>query len=164
MGTGFGPSLPLARSDEDGFYAMHKTVSLEISEDFKTLLMTNPGERVMDSRFGVGIRRYLFEQNLQQTWSDIDARIRSQVKTYLPAIRINSIDFNSADNTEGAHENFLGIKIDFTIIALKIRNTFDIVRSETGGVSIKGLSGTGAPTAAPVTPGSVTGGPVPYIP
>tara|TARA_R110002110_G_scaffold80549_1_gene209738 strand:+ start:203 stop:670 length:468 start_codon:yes stop_codon:yes gene_type:complete len=136
MGTGFGPILPLVRSDEDGHYALHKAAAAEIKEDFKTLLMTNPGERVMDSRFGVGIRRYLFEQNVQQTWSDIDARIRSQAKAYLPAIRINSIDFAAADNTEGAHENYLGIKIDFTIIPLKIRNTFNISRSESGGVSL----------------------------
>lgn len=154
MSTGIGPILPLSRSDEDGFYTMHKAVAPEVSEDFKTLLLTNPGERVMDSRFGVGIRRYLFEQNLPQTWSDIDARIRSQVKTYIPAIRINSVDFNSADNLEGAHENFLGIRIDFTIVPLKIRNTFDIVRSATGGVSVKELSATGFP-GSPATVSSL---------
>ena len=149
MAIGIGPRLPLSRSDEDGFYRMHKAVAAEISEDFKTLLLTNPGERVMDSRFGVGIKRYIFEQNLPQTWSDIDARIRSQAKTYIPAIRINNIDFNSADNFEGAHENFLGIKIDFTIVPLKIRNTFDITRSDTGGVSLKTLDDTGRSTVDP---------------
>jgi len=136
MSIGFGPSLPLMRSDDDGFYAMHKVVAAEIKEDFKTLLKTNPGERVMDSNFGIGIRRYLFEQNVQQTWADIDARVRSQVKTYLPAIRINSLEFIAADNTEGVHENHLGIRIDFTIVPLKIRETFDIPRASTGGTSI----------------------------
>jgi hypothetical protein len=40
MATGFGPSLPLTRSDEDGHYSLHKTVAAEIKEDFKTLLKT----------------------------------------------------------------------------------------------------------------------------
>ena len=132
MATGFGPSLPLTRSDEDGHYSLHKTVAAEIKEDFKTLLKTNPGERVMDANFGIGIRRFLFEPNLEQTWANIDSRIRSQVKTYIPAIRINSIKFISSDNFEGVHDNNLGIRIDFTIVPLKIRNTFDIPRADSG--------------------------------
>ena len=121
MGSGWGPKLPLLADDEDGVYALHKKVSDEVQENFKTLLLTNPGERVMDSNFGVGIRRYLFEQNVQPTWGDINERIRSQTKTYLPAIRINKIDFITAENTRDVDDNYLGLRIDFTIVPLKVR-------------------------------------------
>ena len=126
MGSGWGPKLPLLADDEDGVYALHKKVSDEVQENFKTLLLTNPGERVMDSNFGVGIRRYLFEQNVQPTWGDINERIRSQTKTYLPAIRINKIDFITAENTRDVDDNYLGLRIDFTIVPLKVRSLFEL--------------------------------------
>ena len=129
MAIGFGPVLPLRTSDEDGAYALHKKVADEVKENFKTLLLTNPGERIMDSNFGVGVRRYLFEQNVQQTWGDIDTRVRSQAKTYIPAIRINNIKFITSENNRDVGDNYLGIRIDFTIVPLKVRTTFDIPRS-----------------------------------
>jgi phage baseplate assembly protein W len=130
MAIGFGPVLPLRANDEDGAFALHKGVADEVKENFKTLLKTNPGERIMDSNFGIGIRRYLFEQNVQQTHADIDNRIRSQTKTYIPAIRINSIKFITPENNRDVGDNYLGIRIDFTIVPLKVRVTFDIPRSD----------------------------------
>ncbi len=135
MPSGYCAELPLIRTTEDGYYKLTKTVASEIKQNFKILLLTMPGERVMDSNFGVGIQRYLFEQNVQSTWADIDARIRSQTKTYIPAIRINNIKFITTENTRGVNENYLGLRIDFTIVPLKIRSTFEIPRSD-GGISI----------------------------
>ena len=135
MASGYGPKLPLMADDEDGAYSLHKKVSDEVQENFKTLLLTNPGERVMDSNFGVGIQRYLFEQNVQPTWADINERIRSQTKTYLPAIRINKIDFITAENTRDVNDNYLGLRIDFTIVPLKVRSLFELP-SDGGSISI----------------------------
>ena len=132
---GLGPKLPLRVDIEDGPYRMYKTLIEMVSQNLKILVLTSPGERVMDSNFGVGIQRYLFEQNVQSTWADIDARIRSQTKTYIPAIRINNIKFITTENTRGVNENYLGLRIDFTIVPLKIRSTFEIPRSD-GGISI----------------------------
>ena len=135
MPSGYCAKLPITRTPEDGHFELTKTVASEIKQNFKILLLTMPGERVMDSNFGVGIQRYLFEQNVQSTWADIDARIRSQTKTYIPAIRINNIKFITTENTRGVNENYLGLRIDFTIVPLKIRSTFEIPRSD-GGISI----------------------------
>ena len=44
--------------------ALTKTMMEVIKQNFKNLVLTNPGERVMLTDFGVGIRRFLFEMNL----------------------------------------------------------------------------------------------------
>ena len=128
MPSGYCAKLPITRTTEDGHFELTKTVASEIKQNFKILLMTNAGERIMDSRFGIGIRRYLFEPNVQSTWADIDSRIRSQTKTYIPAIRINKIDFVTPANTRNVDENYLGLRIDFTIKDLSIRSIFEIPR------------------------------------
>ena len=126
MPVGIGPLLPLTDSQEDGKFAAAKTINQEIKQNFKNLLLTNPGERIWDTNFGIGIKRYLFEQQAQQTYGDIDSRIRSQAKRYMSSIRINKIDFISALNTQDVDENVLGIKIDFTILVSNSRNIFNI--------------------------------------
>ena len=129
MSSGFMVELPLSRSDEDGHYSVLKTITKAIVQDFRTLVLTNPGERVMDANFGVGMRRFLFEQNNEQTLSSIESRIRSQAKTYIPAIRINSINFVRTENSPAVDPNYVGVKIDFTIEPLKARQVLDILVS-----------------------------------
>ena len=38
----------------------------------------------MDTRFGVGIKRFLFEQSTEQLYSNVRSIIESQVRTYMP--------------------------------------------------------------------------------
>tara|TARA_R100001509_G_C4843755_1_gene207541 strand:- start:419 stop:895 length:477 start_codon:yes stop_codon:yes gene_type:complete len=132
MPTGIGPALPLTRTDSDGNYGLVKSMVHEVRQNFKTLLLTNPGERVMDANFGVGLPRFLFEQNLPSTWSNIESRIQSQAKTYIPSIRINSIRFVTNENSSGIDPQLLGIKIDFTIVPLKARQIFNIPQENSG--------------------------------
>ena len=75
------------------------------------LVLTDPGERVMEPDFGVGIRQYLFQNFTQSTYSEIDTRIREQVRKYIHAIRIGSINFSSAD----PDNNRLQFAISFSI-------------------------------------------------
>ena len=56
MPSGWGPSLPITRSDEDGF-KLTKEIKEQIKQNFKMLLLTIPGERTWDINFGV----YLFK-------------------------------------------------------------------------------------------------------
>ena len=58
--AGISPKLPLTRDRQDGF-ALNKTVLDSIKQNVKMVVLTSPGERVMDPAFGVGVRRYLFE-------------------------------------------------------------------------------------------------------
>ena len=63
MAYGFSPVIPLQKNDEDGFYVLTKTLAQNIKQNIKNLMLTSPGERVMISDFGVGLRNFLFQNN-----------------------------------------------------------------------------------------------------
>ena len=92
MSIGFQPQIPLSLDSEDGF-AMIKDLKNNIRQNLKMLLLTNPGERIMLPRFGVGMRRYLFENRSDDVYAQIDSRIREQISIFLPYLQIKRIKF-----------------------------------------------------------------------
>lgn len=105
--------LPLVKSEIDGF-AMLKTIRSTAKQNFKMLLLTVPGERVMDPLYGVGLKRYLFQNFTQITFSEIDTKIREQVLIYMPALQIDEIQFSGSD----FDSNSLVVRISYYLPAI----------------------------------------------
>jgi len=116
----FSVQLPLAYSVDDG-YMMITTIKNVIKQNFKMLVLTNPGERVMNPRFGVGIEQYLFENFQQGTLANIDSKIREQAAIYLPAISILAINFGNID----PDNNHLGIYISYSIPTIAAKDLLE---------------------------------------
>ena len=57
-------------------------------QNLKNLILTSPGERMMDPLFGVGIRRFLFENRTDVLTKTIKNTIANQAKKYMPFITI----------------------------------------------------------------------------
>ena len=106
----FGVALPLERNSDDG-YMMIRNIRKLIKQNLKMLILTNPGERIMVPEFGVGIKRYLFENYGQGTEGAINKKIREQVQIYLPVVSIVQISFGTADRDN----NRLGVSIAYAI-------------------------------------------------
>ena len=85
--SGLTPRLPLVVDEIDGIKLIKEYKTL-VQQNLKNLLLTIPGERVMDADFGVGLKRFLFEMDNALLKGRIRGRISSQVKKYLPYIRI----------------------------------------------------------------------------
>jgi len=85
-------ALPLTKNDIDGF-TMLKRIKDAAKQNLKMLLLTIPGERVMDPDYGVGLKRYLFNNFTNETYTEIDTKIREQISIYMPAIQIGEIRF-----------------------------------------------------------------------
>ena len=94
MAIGYGAALPLHTTEVDGPFGLLTTLREVAAQNLKMLVLTSPGERVMDAKFGVGIRNYLFWQYTPATLSDITSRIKSQTGKYLPYIKIMDVSFN----------------------------------------------------------------------
>ena len=90
------------------------------------LVLTAPGERMMDINFGVGLRRYLFEPNETATYIKIDERIRQQVQSYLTYISISRIEFNAAQEDESFYPHRLQVSIAFQIVPLQQNQVLNI--------------------------------------
>lgn len=105
-----GVKLPLTTDSMDGF-TMTKTLKDAIKQNFKMLILTNPGERVMDPEFGVGIQQYLFSNYSENIGEQIRERINQQVAIYMPAVSVHSINFYASN----PDTNSIAFQIAFSI-------------------------------------------------
>lgn len=117
----WSPSAPLSPSSTDGFM-MNETIQELIKSSLKMLLLTNPGERVMHPTFGVGLKTFLFERFGQDVYSKIQTRIRKQVATYLPPVKILNIEFDDSNGDQYQ----LGLRIEYVIVNLGTRDWIDV--------------------------------------
>jgi len=129
MARGFSPKLPISTDKEDG-YALNKTYAEVASQNLKHLILTAPGERIMDTKFGVGIRNYLFEPSIAPVHSAILLRIREQTTRYLPYLKIQTLLF-SPDLDELMDPNMIKIKINYFIEPLQIVDVLNIMLNNT---------------------------------
>ena len=121
---GLSPKLPVTRDPDDGF-SLTKTYKELATQNFKNLMLTSPGERIMDPNFGVGLRKYLFQPMSVFTFDDIAERIHQQVDTYMPFLKIIDIFFDTPSGEE--FDNSLGVRIEYFITPLNTFSTLDLV-------------------------------------
>ena len=108
--AGLAPKLPLSYNSGDGFTLIKNFRELA-KQNFKMLILTLPGERVMEPNFGVGITQFLFSNFHANTYMEIDSKIREQTRAYMPFIEIVDISFDSA----GQDMNMLAVSIKYDI-------------------------------------------------
>ena len=118
--SGIAPKLPLQTSPIDG-YAMTKTLKETVKQNLKMLVLTAPSERIMDPEYGVGLRNYLFDQNIAPVQSNLSSAIQNQVRRYMPFLKIDDISFPESDNP-----NKLDVRIRYSIPNVNIRGVLDI--------------------------------------
>tara|TARA_Y100000114_G_C11641858_1_gene269701 strand:+ start:163 stop:564 length:402 start_codon:yes stop_codon:yes gene_type:complete len=112
---GIGAKLPLERDSEFGFYNLNTEFADEIKQNFKNLLLTCPGERVMIPQFGVGLRNFLFEPKVSAV-PKIKQKINQQVSKYLPFIEIVNLAFDeNLTEAESLESKLLAVRIEFTV-------------------------------------------------
>jgi uncharacterized protein len=121
---GYSPKLPLLYDiTEDGVYGLNKTILDTIRQNLKMLILTNPGERIMDSNFGVGIKRFLFENDDDQLRENIQNRIIDQISRYLDYISVIEVNISPVGSNE---ENLMFINIKYTVPSLNINDELNI--------------------------------------
>lgn len=122
MANGYSAVIPLQKDNVDGFYSLTKTLAQNIKQNFKNLILTSPGERVMLTDFGVGIKNFLFENNTTILQNDITIRISEQVDTYMPFLRIENIEFVEEN------ELMIGIRIFYSVPSQNFFDMFEIIK------------------------------------
>ena len=113
--SGLSPRLPLSVSTEDGFTLVQDIRTL-VKQNLKMLILTSPGERVMEPDYGVGMKNFLFENSNQNSYRAIEQKIIEQVGKYMPVVKIKSINFDDLN----IDNNTLGIQIQFSIDTLGV--------------------------------------------
>lgn len=120
--SGISPSLPLRRDSQYPGYALNSNMLEVIRQNFKHLVLTAPGERIMIPDFGVGIRNFLFEQNDQSTYSAARSKLSEQANKYMPFIAIQDVQFEPGD----LDNNQVQIIITYEVLPLEFSDTLTI--------------------------------------
>ena len=129
--AGLAPKLPLRRDEIDG-YALIKNFRDLAQQNLKMLILTSPGERIMEPKFGVGLRRYLFNRLEPGLINTIDGKIRSQVGLYFPHMRILDIRFRDLGTIESELGNAMNINIAYYLTPLQVRGEFNYSANDLG--------------------------------
>jgi phage baseplate assembly protein W len=122
---GLAPKLPLSIAEE-GSYTLMIELADVVKQNFKNLVLTEPGERIMNSDFGVGLMRYLFEQNVQEDYASIRSRIIQQASKYMPYLNIDEVSFNNIEQ----EPNYLTVSIYYSIPQLSIEDSIAVSLEE----------------------------------
>jgi phage baseplate assembly protein W len=128
----YSPALPLVLDKRDG-YAMNKSIKDVVKQNFRMLLLTSPGERIMIPNFGVGLRRFLFEPLDRQQFGRVESRVMDQVNTYMPFLTITDINFLTAEESPSLGSNTLSISVKYSIPSI---NTIDEINLKLEGTQL----------------------------
>ncbi len=132
----YAPTLPL-EIDDDNKFIITTDILKNIRQKIITILLTNPGERIMDPRFGIGMKKYIFEQTSGVLTVEVDDRgdveyikedikssiyekLYQQVNRYCNEVTINNLEVNIEDNIvsltiEYTYRDFIGDTFEVTI-------------------------------------------------
>lgn len=114
-----GFPYPVEKTHSGYFYSQSEID--QIKSDMLILLLTNPGERVMNPEYGTPLKRLIFEPNDQLVREETKIMIVKSLNKWEPRVAIQqvevltNIDNNSLNNLDDKteEEHILFIRINF---------------------------------------------------
>ena len=105
-----GVKLPF---DSPSVFTSTFTTKEQVKSNLINLLLTYPGERILNPQFGVGLRNYLFEPDIDEDLlTDI---IRRQISIHVPYVSLNQL---TVENDVDKNSSYITI-------------TYSLINSET---------------------------------
>ena len=95
-----GVAFPL---NETNLFKGTKTVKEQIKTNLINLLLTEPGERLYEPNYGVGLKGLLFEPNIDQ--ENLNSRINQQINFYIPEISLIESKINYIEDEHKLYIN-----------------------------------------------------------
>ena len=89
-----GIMTPLrAGNDADGIFKMHKNITDQIKDNFRNLLLTNRGDRVIQVDIGADLQRLALERASPDDFdSEAMLRVKRTTDKYMPFIILDSFE------------------------------------------------------------------------
>ena len=128
---GISVKVPLVYDNTDGPYKLNKSIQEVMKQNMKMVLLTNPGERIFEPDFGVGLHRFLFDTINDDLLDQVAERIKDQVTTYLPNINLVSINFTTSDENASLAINEVQTLIRYEIMPFNSSDTLTITSNTT---------------------------------
>jgi phage baseplate assembly protein W len=88
-----GVAFPL---DEDNMFSGTVTVKEQLKANLLNLLLTYPGERINLPNFGIGLKKLLFEQNIDLI--TLKLNIQDQINKFITEIKLHGVTTNTSED------------------------------------------------------------------
>ena len=104
--TAVGITFPF---NNNGVFFQSYTTKEQVKSNLINLLLTDRGERINQLEFGIGIKRLIFEQNVDQ--SQLKIRIEEGIDEFIPEIELIELEIKKDPNS-----HILNIVISYRLL------------------------------------------------
>jgi len=94
--VGVGVNIPFSTPQ---CFTSNYTSQDALKNNIINYFLTEPGERIENPLFGGGLRKFLFEQIVNNTLDGIEDHISSKLESQFPSVRLNRIDVIRLENS-----------------------------------------------------------------
>lgn len=109
----FGIKFPFSTESKSlTYFDLNENYQDGIKSKLLHIILTPKGQRLRQPEFGTNLIKFIFDQNVEDTWDSIKEEIRSQVGLYLPQVTFDNI--NIIKNTEDEHNIY--VEIDYSVM------------------------------------------------
>ncbi len=128
---GISVKLPLTYSPGDGPYTLNKNLGEVVRQNLKNLILTAPGERIMEPTFGVGLYGLLFENVGQAAMDMAVQKITTQVALFMPDVNLENIEFRTTEDNPQIPLNQVEVSIVYNISPYNVEDELRITSNIT---------------------------------
>lgn len=107
-------------SSNDGVFAMHFSLSEQIHDNLRNLILTNHGERVGNYFFGANLKELTMEFGRREFDEESIRRIRDAINTYMPFVVPESFESTTIQRNESSAVELVKIEISYSIPDLNV--------------------------------------------
>lgn len=88
----YGIKYPFTVNNEDGlFIDLNDNIRDKVGSEIAHVLLTPKKSRIMMPEFGTDLLNFIFNENIERNWDDIEDEIKDSVAKYVPNASIESI-------------------------------------------------------------------------
>ena len=115
-----GIKTPVAIEESlDDFVVMHRELDKQIKDNFKNLLLTNHGERLMLADFGANLKPLTFELQSEGGVTAALRRIKDATQKFMPFINLLTFEPVKLQNTDSSIAK-IGARITYSVPSANI--------------------------------------------
>jgi len=122
--------LELGSASQDSLFKMNTDVLAQVSNNYKTFLLTRKGEVLCKPDFGVSLYELFNKNNLEINEIEEIAmlEISESTKKYFPLINLKSFESNLVKNNNELLPNYVKININYSIEGFEqIENSIGLI-------------------------------------
>jgi phage baseplate assembly protein W len=106
----------------DGLFEMHFDLADQIRDNFKNMLATNHGERLLLSDFGANLRKLAYELGNENADAMAIRQISQTTQKYMPYISLETFESSRFALDENDMYEYVKIRVVYSIPTLRLNN------------------------------------------